>query len=163
MFSAGELAFVVGSGTAGMRRSHFEDSDLCERAAPANVRSGWLGRHLATSSSVQGTFRAITIGTSTTLSLASNFETIAMSDIAAFNLNVWDGVRPAVMKRLEQMYSDIGGAAAASAGKTLDAIGELASVLAPAPGLRVLEVRAERSALRNGHAALRAALAAVDV
>jgi len=39
-------------------------------------------------------------------------------------------------------------------------IAELAGLLAPAPGLRVVEVPAERTGLRAGHAALRAALCA---
>ncbi|HXV92166.1 MAG TPA: 2-succinyl-5-enolpyruvyl-6-hydroxy-3-cyclohexene-1-carboxylate synthase, partial [Pseudonocardia sp.] len=37
---------------------------------------------------------------------------------------------------------------------------ELAEALAPAPGLRVMEVRADRATLRDGHARIRAAVAA---
>ena len=130
MWKARELACVVGSGTAGLRRSHFEDMSLCERAAPANVRSGWLGRHLATSSSTQGTFRAITVGSSATLSLAANFETVALTDIASFDLQAWEGVRPAVLRMMHRLYGDIGGPVQASAARTLDAVNGLASVRA---------------------------------
>ena len=39
-------------------------------------------------------------------------------------------------------------------------LAELPEALAPAPGVRLVEVRAERAGLRAGHAALRAAVAA---
>jgi 2-succinyl-5-enolpyruvyl-6-hydroxy-3-cyclohexene-1-carboxylate synthase len=42
----------------------------------------------------------------------------------------------------------------------LDDLAELAAALAPAPGLRLVEVRADRATLRAGHAALRAAVVA---
>lgn len=128
MWQAGDLAPIVGSGAPGLTRSHFEDSILCERAAPANVRSGWLGRHLATSATAQGTFRAVTIGNGTTFSLTANFETVAMNSIADFDLKGWSGVRPQLLKLMDSMYGDVGGAATQTADKTLAAIGALASL-----------------------------------
>jgi uncharacterized protein (DUF1501 family) len=128
MWKAGELAPVVGSGVPGLARSHFDDSMLCERAAPANVRSGWLGRHLSTSSTSQGTLRAVTIGNATTFSLTTNFETVATSSIADFDVKAWSGVRPQVLRLLDSMYGDVGGGATQAADKTLAAVGSLASL-----------------------------------
>ena len=128
MWNAGDLAPVVGSGAVDLTRSHFEDMALCERAAPANVRSGWLGRHLATSATAQGTFRAVTIGTSTTLSLTTNFETVAMNSIAAFDLEAWSGHRSALMRLMDDLYGDVGGPATETAAKTLAAVNGLASL-----------------------------------
>ncbi len=129
LWDAGDLAPVVGSGAPGLSRSHFEDAALCERgAAPANVRSGWLGRHLATSSAEQGTFRAITIGNSATLSLAANFDTVAMNSIGDFDLSVWEGIRPQVLTLMDSLYADVGGAATAAARQTLAAVSGLASL-----------------------------------
>jgi 2-succinyl-5-enolpyruvyl-6-hydroxy-3-cyclohexene-1-carboxylate synthase len=50
--------------------------------------------------------------------------------------------------------------AATGTGHALVDLPELAGALAPAPGLRVVEVRADRRELRDGHARLRAAIAA---
>jgi 2-succinyl-5-enolpyruvyl-6-hydroxy-3-cyclohexene-1-carboxylate synthase len=50
--------------------------------------------------------------------------------------------------------------AATGTGHTLVDVPEVAAALAPAPGLRVVEVRAGRRELREGHAALRAAVGA---
>lgn len=139
MWAAGDLAAVVGSGAPGLQRSHFEDMALCERgSAPANVRSGWLGRHLATSSTTQGTFRAITIGNATTLSLTANFETVAMTSLGDFGLEGWAQNKPALLRLMDDMYGDVGGPATETARKTLDAIRDLASLqgvaYAPAGG-----------------------------
>ncbi len=45
-------------------------------------------------------------------------------------------------------------------GVDIDDAGELATALAPGPGLRLVEVRADRASLRDGHAQLRAAVSA---
>jgi 2-succinyl-5-enolpyruvyl-6-hydroxy-3-cyclohexene-1-carboxylate synthase len=50
--------------------------------------------------------------------------------------------------------------AATGTGHALVDVPDVAAALAPAPGLRVVEVRAERRELREGHALLRAAVAA---
>ena len=47
------------------------------------------------------------------------------------------------------------------AGNGIPVVPDVAAALAPAPGLRVVEVRAERRELREGHAQLRAAVQAV--
>lgn len=140
MWDAGDLAPVVGSGAPGLVRSHFEDSLLFERAAPANVRSGWLGRHLATSSTAQGTFRAVTIGNATTFSLTANFETVAMTSLGSFDIQGWSGMRPQILASLDSMYGDVGGAATQTADKTLAAVAALGSLrgttYSPAGGAR---------------------------
>jgi 2-succinyl-5-enolpyruvyl-6-hydroxy-3-cyclohexene-1-carboxylate synthase len=48
--------------------------------------------------------------------------------------------------------------AATGAGHTRVEVPDLAAALAPAPGVRVVEVRAGRRELREGHALLRAAV-----
>ncbi len=50
--------------------------------------------------------------------------------------------------------------AAMKVGHQVAEVADLPAALAPAPGLRLVEVRGDRSALRDGHAALRAAVAA---
>ena len=83
VWNAGEMAVVLGSGHPDVTRSHFEDQDMCERAAKANVRSGWIGRHIASSSDASGTFRAITIGSRVVMSLTTSaYQSLAMSSVS---------------------------------------------------------------------------------
>lgn len=124
-----ELAVVLGSGHPDVQRSHFEDQDLCERAAKANVRSGWIGRHIASSSTASGTFRGITIGDRVVLSLTTNaYQSLAMSSVDSFQLNsAWnDGDR--LVRDLGRIYSDAGGALATQAKATLDAVTSLTTI-----------------------------------
>ena len=131
MWSAGELAIVQGSGTPDVSRSHFQDQASVERAAPANVRSGWLGRHLQTSSKETGTFRGITVGNSTVFSLTTTaLNTLAISSIDEFDLRTYagDSVRQSVKTMLDEMYGEAGGAVQAQAESTFAAITTLQSV-----------------------------------
>ena len=137
-----QLAIVLGSGHPDVQRSHFEDQDLCERAAKANVRSGWIGRHIASSSSESGTFRAITIGDRVVLSLTTTaYQSLAMSSVDSFALNgSWkegDNAKRLVSD-LGAIYGDAGGVLATQAKATLGALDELATVrgttYAPANG-----------------------------
>lgn len=129
MWKAKQLAIVVGAGHPDVSRSHFEDQDLCERAAKANLRSGWLGRHIASSSSESGTFRAITLGSRVVLSLTTTaYQSLAMSSIETFRLeSAWnDGDR--LVADLEALYGDAGGVLASQARATLGAVGQLKSL-----------------------------------
>jgi uncharacterized protein (DUF1501 family) len=130
MWDANELALVLGSGHPGVTRSHFEDQDMCERAATANLRSGWLGRHIQYSSKPSGTFRAITMGDQrVVLSLTTTaHQSLAMSSIDSFGLDsAWnDGDK--LIKDIESIYGDAGGALATQAKATLDAVTSLKSI-----------------------------------
>ena len=118
-----QLAVVLGSGHPDVQRSHFEDQDLCERAAKANVRSGWIGRHIASSSTASGTFRAITIGDRVVLSLATNaYQSLAMSSVDTFRLNSAWNDKDKLVRDLGTVYADAGGELATQAKATLDAV-----------------------------------------
>ena len=133
LWTSGDLAIVQGSGAPDISRSHFQDQASVERAAPANVRSGWLGRHLQTSASSTGTFRGITVGNSTVLSLSADaLDTLAVSSIEAFDLRTYadERTRAYVRKTLEEMYGSAGGEAQRQAQVTFDAIDTLNQVRA---------------------------------
>lgn len=129
IWKAGELAVVLGSGHPEVSRSHFEDQVLCEQAATANVRSGWLGRHIATSSAASGTFRAITLGNRVVLSLASTaYSALAMSSVESFDLySVWDG-RDALIRDLTSLYGSAGGMIETQVKDTISAVNSLAGL-----------------------------------
>lgn len=133
LYAAGELAFVVGAGHPQVSRSHFEDQALVEHAAPASMRSGWLARHLETTSAPTGTVRALTRGNHVSMSLTTSaFDTIAMADLATFDLQgvAQSGSVDMLRNTLDAMYADAGGMAAQRAGDTMTAIKKLASVRA---------------------------------
>ena len=130
LWNSDQLAIVLGSGHPGVTRSHFEDQDLCERAAVANVRSGWLGRHIQYSSEPSGTFRAITIGSRVVLSLTTNaYQSIALSSLDDFDLySDWRTGRDTLVSGIEALYGDAGGVLASQAGATLDAVDQLGAI-----------------------------------
>ena len=129
IWDANQLAIVLGAGHPDVSRSHFEDQAMCERAAAANVRSGWLGRHIATSSSATGTFRAITIGDRVVLSLTtSEYQSLAMSTVDDFDLwSPWNG-RDALLSDLTRLYGSAGGVIESQVQGTLDAVNALQKV-----------------------------------
>lgn len=126
MWDAKQLAVVLGAGHPDVSRSHFEDQAMCEMAATANVRSGWLGRHLATSSSAAGTFRAITLGSRVVLSLAtSSHQSLAMSSVADFDLwSTWNG-RDALVSDISKLYRSAGGQMETQVRGTVNAVNSL--------------------------------------
>lgn len=129
MLAEGSLGLVLGAGNPPGTRSHFDEMAAMERSAPVGVRSGWLGRHLSASATEQGTFRAVTWGGSSVMSLATNFATLAMSSIATFDVAATPAAaRPAVLNAVGQMYGNAGGAAAGAASAVLDAISGLSDV-----------------------------------
>lgn len=134
VWDANEFAIVLGSGHPDVQRSHFEDQDLCERAAKANVRSGWIGRHIVSSSDASGTFRGITIGDRVVLSLTTGgYQSLAMSSIDSFTLDgSWkEGDNAARLVRdLGTIYGDADGVLATQARATLAAVTSLAGIRA---------------------------------
>ncbi|CAM2891978.1 DUF1501 domain-containing protein [Actinomyces slackii] len=133
IWDEGQLAIIQGSGSPDVSRSHFVDQVTVERAAPASVRSGWLGRHLQTASSQTGTFRGVSIGTSTVFSLTTNaLDTLAVSSIDDFGLDVWGGdrMKSHVQSVLEEMYGGAGGQAQETAASTFDAATTLQQIRA---------------------------------
>lgn len=129
VWNAGEMAVVLGSGHPDVTRSHFEDQDMCERAAKANVRSGWIGRHIASSSDASGTFRAITLGSRVVMSLTTSaYQSLAMSSVASFTLESSWNDGPKLMADLEAVYGDTGDVMAGQVKATLDAVTSLDSI-----------------------------------
>ncbi|BDA64481.1 DUF1501 domain-containing protein [Actinomyces capricornis] len=136
LWDAGQMAIIQGSGSPDVSRSHFQDQVTVERAAPASVRSGWLGRHLQTVSSQTGTFRGVSIGGSTVFSLTTNaLDTLAVSSIDSFELASWSAekVKSRVSSALEEMYGGAGGQAQETAAATFAAASTLRDVRAAQP------------------------------
>lgn len=128
LWHAGELAFVTGVGAPWATRSHFVDQVSTERCAPAQVRSGWLGRHLASSSAATGTLRGVTVGARTTIALATSFPTLAMWSVDEFDLPAAAARRDQALRTIDAMYGDAGGPVNAAAQATFDSIASLSAI-----------------------------------
>lgn len=139
LWQAGDLAVIQGSGTPDVSRSHFVDQATVERAAPANVRSGWLGRHLQTVSAQTGTLRGVTVGASSVMSLTTQaLDTLAVSSIESFDLRTYmtEQTKVSVKAMIEEMYGGAGGAVQEQADAIFGSIATLQKVrqAVPAPG-----------------------------
>lgn len=90
LFQSGKLAIVQAVGNAGSR-SHFDAMKYLELGTPGSksMPTGWLARHLASSSAVPGTIlaSALATGISPPTSLQGSNETLNMSDPGALNLS----------------------------------------------------------------------------
>lgn len=129
LWDARQVAIVLGTGNLKVTRSHFEDQVSCEQAAPAVQRSGWIGRHLATSSSTQGTFRAISMGDQVALSMTTTaFDTVAMSSVAEFDVYTWTNLRSNILSSISKMFASASGEAQERAMLTIKAVNELSTV-----------------------------------
>lgn len=129
LWDAKQVAIVLGVGNPAVTRSHFDDRLSCEQAAPSQQRSGWVGRHLASSSAAGGTFRALSMGDRVTTSLTTTaFNAIAMSSVDEFRLSGMTETRPAMAKSLQTLFARAGGQLQQQSKATLDAISQIAPV-----------------------------------
>src|SRR3954454_1763493 len=93
LWATNELAFVPAVSTAGVSRSHFQAQQHLERGGSDTVSSGWLDRVLG-KLGPGTTFRAVSEGSSTPVSLAGSEPSITLSSIQQFNFPGWDAIRP---------------------------------------------------------------------
>lgn len=134
MWQSGEFAVVNAVGNPKATRSHFDSQLDMERAAPAAVRSGWLGRHLAATSRSTDLVRAVTVGARASVS-AAGFPTAAFTQkLENFDVWAWEGHRQGVRKTLDRMHRTAGGAFSADATKAVAGVATLARARATKPG-----------------------------
>lgn len=125
LWNAGQLAVVHAVGNPDAGRSHFDAQLDMERAAPVGARSGWLGRHLAATSTGTDLLRTVTLGDRAAVSASGAFRTASMTDVQSFDIAGWEGYRSSLDATIRGMYSRAGGALSRDAGKTFAAVGAL--------------------------------------
>ncbi|HYG74414.1 MAG TPA: DUF1501 domain-containing protein [Planctomycetota bacterium] len=91
-FDLGQLAIVHATGSPDPSRSHFDAERFMEIGAPGNktVNTGWIGRHLETSTNVnESPFRAVGIGSLVQSSLRTPaVSALALPSIKGFRLRM---------------------------------------------------------------------------
>ncbi len=109
-FDDGYLAVSHATGVENSSRSHFDAMRFLEvgqGGAPANLQTGWLGRHLqATAPSAKaGVLRAVGIGFGLQRTLVGAPQALPIADLADFGLQGPGGSRAARQAALEEMYA----------------------------------------------------------
>lgn len=127
VYDAGDLALVHATGMPHGSRSHFSAQGLVERGVtdPSGPDTGWLGRHLATSTPASDSaFRMVSISGNVPVSLSgANDEPLAISNQSEFGFDqeIIDSGYPAVLAQLFRSPVPFFG----PAGAALSAIEEL--------------------------------------
>jgi uncharacterized protein (DUF1501 family) len=145
-YDNGSLAVVHAMHMQDPTRSHFDAMDYMERGTPGEKsrNDGWLGRHLSTMSTANGSpFRAVGMGTMVQASLRGPVPAVALQSIADFHLQGRTEEIARFQQHLQQLYGgegwlDVEGQA------TFDALELLEERLSgaayvPANGARYLE------------------------
>jgi uncharacterized protein (DUF1501 family) len=133
LWSTGELAFVPGISSPGVRRSHFQAQQYLEKGGSDTATSGWLDRLLATLGPGT-TFRAVSEGSATPMSMAGPQPSITLSSIADFQFPGWNDIRPASQQAVLALYRGVGGTLGTDVPVTMGALGTAATIRATASG-----------------------------
>jgi len=106
-YDAKQLAVVHAVGSPDPTRSHFDAERFMELGAPGNktVSSGWIGRHLETSTTInESPFRAVGIGSIVQTSLRSSVSALALPSIKNFRLRMRGDQVKKIQTLLESFY-----------------------------------------------------------
>ena len=131
LWASGELGFVPGVSDPGISRSHFQAQQYIEKGGSASATTGWLDRTL-TQLGAGTTFRAVTAGGPTPLSLLGPETTLAMDTMADFSFPGWDSIRTGSQKAVADLYRGMSGTLGEDVPATLSALGTAATVNASA-------------------------------
>ena len=131
LWSTGELAFVPGVSDPGISRSHFEAQQYVEKGGSNSATTGWLDRTLQLLGPGT-TFRAVTAGGATPLSLLGPETTLAMDSLNNFTFPGWDGIRTQSQAAVAALYRGMSGTLGEDVPATLAALGTAATARASA-------------------------------
>jgi uncharacterized protein (DUF1501 family) len=166
LWATGELAFVPAVSSPGVSRSHFQAQQYLEKGGSNTAASGWLERVLE-NLGPGTTFRAVSEGSATPVSLAGIQPSITLSSIDDFTFPGWDEIRPASQQAVQSLYRGLGGTLGADVPNTIAALATAAQISAAPPGTVAYPGGDFAAALRDLAGILRAdvglQIATVDV
>jgi uncharacterized protein (DUF1501 family) len=129
LWSTGELAFVPGVSSAGVSRSHFQAQQHLEHGGSDTATTGWLDRVL-TNLGPGTTFRAVSEGAATPVSLSGEQPSITLTSISDFSFPGWDEIRPASQQAVLSLYRGLDGTLGEDVPNTIAALGTAAQIRA---------------------------------
>lgn len=126
-FQAGDLAFVQACGMRESNRSHFDSMffmEVGQGSPPANLFTGWLGRHLQSTAPTagQGLLRAVGLGFGLPRTLVGGPATLPIEDLSNFDLGGDEDTLAARRAAIEEMYAAVPDPIGVSARTTFDTI-----------------------------------------
>lgn len=131
-YQAGDLLVVHATGSVNNSRSHFDAQRYMEVGKPAdpNVSSGWLGRHLATSTPLRTTapLRALGLTSGLPVTLSGGPKSLPIPNPAAFTIGGANNTATARTQFLAQDYASAPDPVAANALDTSNTIALLQSI-----------------------------------
>lgn len=110
LYQSNHLSVVVAAGLSEANRSHFEAQDFMDLGTPGvkTTGTGWLTRHLDSATNIPDEIimPAISVGSTQATSLQGSTESVNVSSVGSFNLEVgpWRW-RPLQRTALRAMYS----------------------------------------------------------
>lgn len=126
-YQSGQLAVIHATGSPTNSRSHFDEQDFLEHAAPGDktVETGWLNRYLQ-AAGVAGSLAAVTLGSRAVEALAGDAPTLAFPSISSMDFGgTFAGDRRAA---IESMYAAAGGPVAVTVENAFGAYDTVRSV-----------------------------------
>lgn len=127
LWNTGELAFVPAVSSPGISRSHFQAQQFLEKGGSDTATSGWLDRALG-QLGAGTTFRAISEGAATPVSLAGPVPSLALSSINDFTFPVSGTYSAPAQQALSTLYRGIDGPLAVDVPDTLAALATAATI-----------------------------------
>jgi uncharacterized protein (DUF1501 family) len=126
-YLSGHLAVIHAVGSPSASRSHFDEQDFLERAAPGDktVQTGWLNRYLL-AAGISDPIGAVTLGNQAVKALAGDAATLAIPSILAMDLA---GTFPSQRRAaLQQIHRAAGGPMAQTVENAFDVYDVLRAV-----------------------------------
>ena len=130
-YDNGKLGVVHAAGQPTGVRSHFEDEEELERAAPgSDARTGWLDRVLELRG-LGTAFQSVELGSSMLPGqLVGAAPSLALSSVSDFSLNIWGGYQPYFSTALTAMHTGLAHPVASQAELTLAALSSSSAMIA---------------------------------
>jgi uncharacterized protein (DUF1501 family) len=106
LWATGEIAFVPGVSSPGITRSHFQAQQYIEKGGSEGGTSGWLDRILE-GLGPGTTWRAVSVGSPTPLSLLGPQRSMAIGELADFTMPGWDDIQGPTATALQKLYRGV--------------------------------------------------------
>lgn len=133
-YQSGDLAFIHTVGSTDPTRSHFDQLKFMEGGVPnqgaTQVTTGWLGRHLASTSAVTpgASLRGVALDFQSPLTLAGGPKTLSIPRLPSFQFGGYAHSKTARKALLRDMYARETSALRSSAFNTLTTIDVLSAI-----------------------------------
>jgi uncharacterized protein (DUF1501 family) len=129
LWASNEMVLVPAVSTSDISRSHFQAEQWLERGGSDTASSGWLDRVLE-KLGPGTTFRAVSEGYSTPMSLYGTEPSVTLSSIDDFTFPMWESLTTEAEQAVLTLYRGLGGPLGEDVPNTIAALGTAAQIKA---------------------------------